>query len=152
MRNFFQCFNISESIIFFITWSQKSSLEENNQTKLSPRTWTRFATGVSFFCRWSFVPHLVFYQRVSHADLTTVVLDAAARTVFPATRPEAQRRMQPWMAERRRTKISRSRCSFCSAELTVKMRRTNDDARHAVTTVRRPVVIQPAETMRRIIA
>ncbi|EGI58459.1 hypothetical protein G5I_13425 [Acromyrmex echinatior] len=33
--------------------------------------------------------------RVSHADLTTVVLDAAARTAFPATRPEAQRRMQP---------------------------------------------------------
>ncbi|KYM87501.1 hypothetical protein ALC53_03400 [Atta colombica] len=97
-------------------------------------------------------PSRFLSARVSHADLTTVVLDAAARTAFPATRPEAQRRMQPRMAEQRRTKISRSRCSFCSAELTVKMRRTNDDARRAVTTVRRPVVIQPAETMRRIIA
>lgn len=39
-------------------------------------------------------PILLFIGRVSYADLTTLVLDVAARTAFPATRPEAQRRMQ----------------------------------------------------------
>jgi len=44
----------------------------------------------------------LFIDRVSHADLTTVVLDVAARTAFPATRPEAQRRMQSRMVEEER--------------------------------------------------
>lgn len=34
-------------------------------------------------------PISLFIGCVSHADLTTVVLDAVARTAFPATRPEA---------------------------------------------------------------
>lgn len=61
-------------------------------------------------------PISLFIGRVSHADLTTVVLDAVARTAFPATRPEAQRRMQLRMTKRRRAKILGGRCSFCSAE------------------------------------
>lgn len=80
-------------------------------------------------------PISFFIGRVSHAHLTTLVLDAAARTAFPATRPEAQRRMQPRIAERR-TKISACRYFFCSFEFAVRMRRANDDARRAVTTVR----------------
>lgn len=44
-------------------------------------------------------PISLFIGRVSYADLTTLVLDAAARTAFPATRSEAQRRMQPRIAE-----------------------------------------------------
>lgn len=91
-------------------------------------------------------PISLFIGRVSHADLTTVVLDAAARTAFPATRPEAQRRMQPRMAVRREAKISRGRCSFCSAEFRRKDETSewwrasrHYDRSHA------SVVIQPAE-------
>lgn len=47
----------------------------------------RFGIDVSFFCRRSFIlPPLLFIDRTR--ILTVVVLDTAARTAFPATRPK----------------------------------------------------------------
>jgi len=119
-------FSLSLSLSFSL------SLGKRNQT-FPEDMGARFGTDVSFFCRGSFIRHFAFYRprlacgsdyggfrrRGTHGISGNSTRSAASNAVANG---------------RGRTKISGGRCSFCSAEFAVRMRRANDDARRAFIT------------------